>query len=65
MDRIETELEMVQRHVRHGRALVARQHEILAKLRAANHPTELAEDVLVSLQTVQTEHEAHLARLSK
>jgi ribosomal protein S5 len=60
----ETELDMVRRHVRRGVIQVARQHEIIAKLRGANHPTQLAEAVLLAFQSVQVEHEAHLARIT-
>jgi hypothetical protein len=60
----ETELEMVRRHVRRGLILLARQHEIIAKLRKADHPTQLAEAVFLTLQSVQIEHELHLARIS-
>ena len=59
----ETELEMVRRHVCRGLVHVSRQHEIIAKLRKANHPTQLAEAVLLTLQSVQAEHEFHLKRL--
>jgi hypothetical protein len=60
----ETELEMVRRHVRRGLVHVARQHEIIANLRKANYPTQLAEDVLLTLQSVQIEHELHLKRIT-
>lgn len=51
----ETELEMVQRHVYQGHARVARQHRIIAKLRADNRPTQLAEETLLALQDIQPE----------
>ncbi len=60
----ETELEMVQRHVRRGLVHVARQREIIAKLREGNHPTSLAEDILLTFQSIQFEHEAHLKRIT-
>ena len=60
----ETELDMVRRHVRRGLILVARQHEIIAKLREANHPTRVAEAVLLTIQSLQAEHEAHLRRIT-
>ena len=59
----ETELAMVQRHVRDGRRHVARQRAIVAKFRAAKLPLELAERTLANLEAVQQEHEAHLSRL--
>jgi hypothetical protein len=61
----ETELEMVRRHVREGIEHVARQYTIINKLRAGNYPTELAEEVLLVLQSVQIQHEAHLDRILK
>jgi hypothetical protein len=60
----ETELEMVRRHVRRGLILVTRQRATLDRLRQANHPTQLAEAVLLSIQSVQAEHEAHLRRIT-
>ena len=55
---------MVQRHVRRGRAHLDRQREIVAGLRARNHPTEKAEELFVSFEEIQAEHEAHLDRLT-
>ena len=61
----ETELEMVERHVREGERHVANQREILAFLRRHNHPTELAETLLANLEAMQSLHRKHLARLQK
>ena len=40
---IETELEMVERHVRDGENRVSRQHEIIAQLRDEGRNTDLSE----------------------
>ncbi len=60
----ETELEMVQRHVREGKEIVARQRALVARLGAAGRPTGEAERLLNNLQDVQRLHEDHLARIS-
>ena len=60
----ETELEMVQRHIREGYAHVARQREIIAELRASGHSVDLAEALLVTFLTAQASHEDHLARIT-
>ena len=59
----ETELQMVQRHVRQGEAHVARQHEIVAELRERGHPTDMAVVLLGEFEDLLRLHEAHLARL--
>ena len=61
----ETELQMVQRHVRQGTAHLQRQHEIVVWLKAKGHPTETAETFLSQLADLQQLHEAHLARLER
>ncbi len=63
MSEKETELEMVCRHVRQGSACVARQFQLVAKLRVDGRPTEVAEQLLASFEESQRLHEAHLARL--
>ena len=60
----ESELAMVQRHVRQGAEIVTRQRELLARLQANGHQTEEAEALLHSFEDTQREHEEHLARLS-
>jgi hypothetical protein len=59
----ETELEMTRRHVAEGGALVERQRQTLAELRQDGHPTDVAEQLLVLLESTQSMHEQHLARL--
>lgn len=54
---------MTRRHVAEGSALVERQRETLAELRRDGHPTETAEQLLVLLESTQSLHEQHLARL--
>jgi len=61
---LETELEMVSRHVCESDRRIARQHQIIADLRAKNRSTVLAEDILVLLEESQALHEAHLKRLT-
>ncbi len=63
MSEKETDLEMVRRHVRQGSACVARQFQLVAKLRADGRPAEVAEQLLANFEDIQQQHEAHLARL--
>ena len=63
MDAEETELEMVQRHVREGERHLANQRAVIARLQTSYLPTEMAEALLGLLTDVQGEHEAHLRRL--
>jgi hypothetical protein len=60
----ETELEMVQRHVREGGRLVANQREMLAHIRKHGYRDDLAKTLLESFEDVQKLHEEHLARLT-
>jgi hypothetical protein len=64
MGGIETELEMVRRHVQDGERHIAGQHARIARLAASELSTEAAETFLVLLETLQRQHEAHLARLT-
>jgi hypothetical protein len=59
---VETELEMVHRHIREGIAGIARQREIIADLRGAGHSTETPEKLLARYERAQLCHEAHFAR---
>ena len=63
MRKEETELGMVQRHVRRGAIGVAMQIQLVAKLRASGRPTELAEQILTTFEESQRQHVAHLMRL--
>ena len=58
----ETELEMVQRHVREGEGHLANQRALIARLRTSHLPTEVAEALLATFEDVQREHKAHLTR---
>ena len=60
---VETEFDMVHRHIREGIAGIARQRDIIADLRGAGHSTETPEKLLALYERVQLCHEAHLARL--
>lgn len=59
----ETELEMVQRHVRQGERHVLRQREIIVELALRNQPTELAETLLANFEDCLLAHQDHLSRL--
>ena len=59
----ETELEMVQRHVREGEAHVARQREIVVELRERGDPTEMALALLAEFEDLLHQHKAHLIRI--
>jgi hypothetical protein len=59
----ESELAMVQRHVRDGFAAVERQRALVAELEAAGAATEMARTLLDQFEAIQVEHEAHLERL--
>ena len=59
----ETELEMVQRHVRQGEEHVLRQCEIIAHLEFQKLPTDLAESLLFNFGETLRAHEDHLERL--
>ena len=58
----ETDLEMSRRHVQQSAAHVARQREIVARLRASGQPTEAALQLLAAFGATQ-QHQEHLARL--
>ncbi|TIT10886.1 MAG: hypothetical protein E5W74_15015 [Mesorhizobium sp.] len=59
----ETELEMVQRHIREGREHIARQYEIIEEFKTKGFPTEEAEQMLKTLLALQRQHEEHLAHV--
>jgi putative SOS response-associated peptidase YedK len=60
----ETEIQMVQRHVREGAAILARHLALIRRLSDLDLPTDKAEELLVLLERVQYEHVAHLNRLA-
>ena len=61
----ETELEMVQRHVRQGERHVSRQLEIIADMQILNQPTSSAENLLFSFDRSLRGHKAHLEQLTE
>lgn len=65
MPPLETELEMVQRHVRDGARLVARQQQNVLQLSRSGLPVEEAKHLLALFQKIQAKHLAHLERLSR
>ena len=60
----ETELEMVQRHVRQGERHVARQLEIIADMQFRKQPTGSAENLLFNFDRSLRAHKAHLEQLT-
>src|SRR5262245_46309343 len=64
VDLIETELQMVERHIREGEVRVLRQREIVRELFDHNHPTALAEQLLLAFEQTLLDHRAHLTRLN-
>jgi hypothetical protein len=54
---------MVTRHVRDGAATVQRQHDLIARMKAAGLNTDFAEELLVRFKNSQHDHCSHLARL--
>lgn len=61
----ETEMQMVQRHVREGAAILLRQTAIVAGLEKAGNDATMAEILLESFEAIQDEHIAHLARITE
>jgi predicted HicB family RNase H-like nuclease len=59
----DAELAMVRRHVASGEGIVARQQELVERLRRAGHDTEPAETILEQFRSILAEHERHLDRL--
>jgi two-component system chemotaxis response regulator CheB len=59
----ETELQMVQRHIREGEAHVQRQREIVTKMWERGAPTDLAVSLLEAFQGTLRQHIAHLVRI--
>ncbi len=60
---VDTQLEVIYRHIREGIAGMERQRSTIAELRGAGQATEIAERFLALLENVQICHEALLARL--
>ena len=59
----ETELEMVERHVRQGQRRLANQRQLIAHLGRQGLSIELAQRLLNNLEEVQELHLQHLARI--
>mgnify|MGYP006877413173 CR=1 FL=1 len=59
----ETEIEMVQRHVREGEERVVRQREIVASLPPDSDLAATAHQLLTLFEETQESHREHLARL--
>jgi hypothetical protein len=65
MGATETDLEMVQRHVREGEAHLANQRALIARLKVLELPTEEAEALLDTFEDMQRQHKAHLSRIQR
>jgi hypothetical protein len=59
----ETELQMVQRHVREGEAHVRRQREIVTEMSGRGAEEAIAIDLLQQFLDVLRMHREHLARI--
>jgi hypothetical protein len=59
----ESELAMVQRHVREGEGHLASQRALVARLQAAGLPTGDALALLETFEDMQRQHIAHLTRI--
>ena len=59
----ETELEMVERHVREGEKHVSRQLEIIADMQLRKQPTGAAESLLFNFDKSLRAHKDHLELL--
>ena len=59
----ETELEMVERHIRQGERHVSRQHEIIAEMDCRGQWTGVAEDLLLNFEFCLRGHKAHLEQI--
>jgi hypothetical protein len=60
---METEMEMVSRHICSGEAIVAQQAALVCRLRLWGLEAEMAEELLVMFRQTLDGHYAHLARL--
>ena len=61
----ETELEMVQRHVRQGERHVSRQLEIIADMQLRKQSTSSAENLLFNFDRSLRAHKVHLEQLTE
>ena len=59
----ETDMEKAERNVRQGRKHIARQLDIIQRLRSHGYPTNGAERLLTNFEKLQLLHEAHRDRL--
>ena len=59
----EDETETTRRHIREGAEQIARQREVLSRLRPRSEVANIARSVLAQLEESQKLHVAHLERL--
>ncbi len=62
---IETEIEMVRRHVLRGETIIGKQHMLIERLRNLSISTVEAERLLDTFQSIQALHLLHLSRISR
>ncbi|CCM77187.1 hypothetical protein [Rhizobium mesoamericanum] len=62
---VETELQMVERHVRRGEVIIAQQRLLVARLTESGRSTADEANLLNVFQDIQVQHLLHLARLKK
>jgi hypothetical protein len=60
---VDTQLEVIYRHIREGLAGIEQQRSTIAELHGTGQATDIAERFLALLENVQICHEALLARL--
>jgi hypothetical protein len=61
--RTQADLDLAARHVREGEERLVRQEVLLTRLRAAGHPTALAESILANYSDVLDQMRSHLAKI--
>jgi hypothetical protein len=59
----QTELETTRRHIREGAEQIARQRDLLSRLRPRSEAAKIARQVLAQLEEAQRLHVAHLENL--
>ena len=59
----ETELQMVERHIRQGERHVSRKIEIIADMQRRGQPTRLAERLLFNFDNILRAQREHLSEL--
>lgn len=63
MTAVETELDMVRRHVRQGAEHISKQRALIDRLTVKGLSTEEAGALLANFECTQHQHKSHLARI--